>query len=128
MRLTEELIRAGMTGGLGVSHAQARILGIPVPLQKGWLRGLIGTEVTEDTYQAFVEAKKTAVPPVPTGETIRDMVSRWLREQPDKPRFTLTRLQIEALLRDPEADRCVACGAPNRVDGCCSRTQCYNSD
>ncbi len=61
-------------------------------------------------------------------ETIREMVARWLRENPDKPRFTLTRLQLESLVREPSSDRCVACGFPNRADGCCSRSQCYNSD
>lgn len=25
-------------------------------------------------------------------------------------------------------DKCEACGYPNKPDGCCSRSQCYNSD
>ena len=62
-------------------------------------------------------------------ETIREMVARWLVEQPDKPRFTLTRHMIEELLRvAPAVIRCDACGSPSNPDGTCSRNQCYNSD
>jgi hypothetical protein len=61
-------------------------------------------------------------------ETAREMVARWLREHPDKPRFTLTRTQLEMLLRPQDADRCFACGWPNKADGCCSRAGCCNSD
>lgn len=62
-------------------------------------------------------------------ETVREMVARWIHEQPDKPRFTLTRHMIEELLRvEQPVPRCDACETPNNPDGTCSRRQCYNND
>lgn len=59
------------------------------------------------------------------------MVARWLREQPEKPRFTLTRQMLAELVREElEAPhgRCDACGSPNMKPGNCARFQCYNHD
>lgn len=52
MLLTEKLIRAGLTKGVGLSDGQARSLGIRS--RKGWLRALIGTEMSDKDYQKFL--------------------------------------------------------------------------
>lgn len=62
-----------------------------------------------------------------TPETAREMVARWLRESPDKPRFTLTRQMLEELTRE-SGIVCDACGWPTNPDGSCTRTQCCNAD
>ena len=52
MLITEELLRKGMTQGVGIKSIQARVLGLKYPLQKGWLKGLIGKEITEEKAKA----------------------------------------------------------------------------
>jgi hypothetical protein len=56
--LTDALIRAGANGPAGWSAKQMAILGVPWPQPKGWLRALIGTTVSQETYRAFIAARK----------------------------------------------------------------------
>src|SRR5262245_14404303 len=56
VRLTEELIRAGMTGGIGINKRQKKILGLPY-LTRGWLERLVGTEIPRSDYDEFVALK-----------------------------------------------------------------------
>lgn len=57
MLITEELLRKGMAQGVGIKSIQARMLGLKYPLQKGWLKGLIGKEITEEKAKIFIELK-----------------------------------------------------------------------
>lgn len=60
--LTEELIRAGMKGGVGLKRQQARVLsefalGGEMPLKSGWLERSIGKEIPEAKYKWFLKCK-----------------------------------------------------------------------
>lgn len=57
MKLTEEMILAGQTGNGGWNRAQLAALGIDWPPHKGWKRRLIGTEISEQQYQRFLQLK-----------------------------------------------------------------------
>lgn len=57
MIITEELLRKGMSEGVGIKSVQAKVLGIKYPLKKGWLKELIGKEVTEETIKKYIELK-----------------------------------------------------------------------
>jgi hypothetical protein len=61
MTLTRERIKAGMTGGQGITKKQCDILGISY-LEKGWLNRLIGTEISQEKYEQFLEAGKEKRP------------------------------------------------------------------
>lgn len=54
--LTEELIRAGMTGGIGINKKQQSVLNIE-SLHKGWLQEIVGTKVRKIDYEKFVALK-----------------------------------------------------------------------
>ena len=60
MRLTRELIKAGMTANMGINKKQCDILGIqyetPFKLKKGWLNSLIGKEISQEVYDQYLEA------------------------------------------------------------------------
>lgn len=55
--ITEELLRSGMRGGIGMKRSQAAALGIPWPLAAGWVEGIVGTTVTEEQFVAFTAAR-----------------------------------------------------------------------
>lgn len=57
--ITEELLRSGMKGGLGMKRSQADALGIPWPLKAGWMESIVGTSVPEDDFIAFVDARNS---------------------------------------------------------------------
>lgn len=50
MILTSENIHAVATGKCGFNAAQLTVLGVPV-MEKGWLRKLVGKEISEEQYQ-----------------------------------------------------------------------------
>lgn len=56
IRLTEDLIRAGMTGGVGINNKQRELLGIE-NLEKGWIQNLIGKGIHVDVYEQFLALK-----------------------------------------------------------------------
>lgn len=57
--LTEELVRSGMKGGIGMKRSQAAALGISWPLCAGWLEAIVGTTVSEDKFTAFTGKQDT---------------------------------------------------------------------
>lgn len=54
MRLTRELLHPKGIGHQGHSYRQLKLLGVPIPPEKGWLSRLIGTEITQEKYAEFV--------------------------------------------------------------------------
>lgn len=68
MILTEKLIRAGLTKGIGCNSTQHQVLGTTP--KKGWIDSLIGTEISDEKYQRFLSlkgaSKKTANAPTTT--------------------------------------------------------------
>lgn len=59
MIITESWLRDNMNGGIGVTARQLRALGLSWPPQKGWLKGILGKEITEKQKTAFEKGKKT---------------------------------------------------------------------
>lgn len=54
--LTEELLCAGMTGGIGINKEQQKVLGINF-LKSGWKKELIGRAIPVKDYELFVSLK-----------------------------------------------------------------------
>lgn len=54
--LTPELIRAGLTGGVGINKLQQDVLGIK-ELSSGWQKRLIGKEISASEYRKFLALK-----------------------------------------------------------------------
>jgi hypothetical protein len=61
MKLTWDNIHAAGTRGCGFTRAQLAVVGIRWPPPKGWLRKLIGKEITSEQYEAFKDARNTYV-------------------------------------------------------------------
>lgn len=59
MIITESWLRDNMNGGIGVTARQLRALGLSWPPQKGWLKGILGKEITEKQKTAFEKGKKS---------------------------------------------------------------------
>ena len=57
MILTEELFKKGLKSGKYISKAQCLLLGIPVENNRKQKKALIGKEITEETYNRFLELK-----------------------------------------------------------------------
>lgn len=57
MVVTEEWLRSNMNGGIGVSAKQIKALGLSYPPKKGWLRGMIGKEITDRQAEDFVNGR-----------------------------------------------------------------------
>lgn len=58
MTLTRQNLHAGKTGNGGFKRAQVEALGLKWPVKKGWLSELIGKEVSDETYSAFMAARE----------------------------------------------------------------------
>lgn len=56
--LTSENIHALGTGGVGFTHKQMKLLGVPLPAKSGWLKRLIGTEISVFAYQEAMLLRK----------------------------------------------------------------------
>ncbi len=63
MILTKQLIHAALNWGSPNRH-QCKILGIAYPLPGGWLRDLVGANMTDETYARLVALKKPLKKPV----------------------------------------------------------------
>lgn len=59
--LTDKLIEAGLTEGVGIQQRQADVLGISI--KKGWKRCMIGKKVTKEIYELFVALKDKSYTP-----------------------------------------------------------------
>lgn len=57
LTLTDELIEKGKTERGGYTYAQMLVLGCSVPFRKGWKRKIIGTTISEEDYQRFLDAR-----------------------------------------------------------------------
>lgn len=57
MILTEELFKKGLKSGKYISKAQCLLLGIPVENNRKQKKALIGKEITEETYNRFLQLK-----------------------------------------------------------------------
>jgi hypothetical protein len=57
--LTPALIRAGATGGCGFTREQLDLLGVPRPLEAGWIDSLSGTVIDRAKYERFLALKGT---------------------------------------------------------------------
>jgi hypothetical protein len=55
--LTHENLHKGQTGNGGFNYAQLAALGVATPPRKGWLRRLIGTQVSAESYELFLSLK-----------------------------------------------------------------------
>jgi hypothetical protein len=60
--LTREMVHAGKSNRGGWTKAQVSLLGVEWPPQPGWIERLDGTRIREETYNAFLAARKD--PPV----------------------------------------------------------------
>lgn len=58
--ITEELLLAGSTNGIGWNARQVKALGIGWPLVKGWKERAIGREVSQESVDRFLALKGAA--------------------------------------------------------------------
>ena len=87
VRLTKELIEAGMSQNGGWNNAQLKLLGLRIPLKHGWKEKLVGDIVSEANYQKFLDLKDDHL-------------------RPDGKRMTILAKKIEAAVRK-ERERCL---------------------
>jgi hypothetical protein len=57
MKLTREIIHGAGTLGMGFNRHQLGLLGVKWPPKKGWLSGLIGTEIPDETWEKVMRLK-----------------------------------------------------------------------
>lgn len=58
--LTRELLEKYATNKIGFTYDQMRALGVPVPPKNGWLKGMIGKEVTQEQFDLFCVSGRMA--------------------------------------------------------------------
>lgn len=96
MRITLEFLKAGGTNGMGWNWDQLKVLGVK-SFRKGWLRGLIGQEITEEQARRFLELngrKKT------TGvDELRERV------QKAEKKLLRARESLQKVVRNAEAEK-----------------------
>lgn len=54
--ITEEWLRSGMTSGIGIKNAQAKVLGVNIK-KRGWFIGLIGAEIPKEVADKYISLK-----------------------------------------------------------------------
>src|ERR1017187_9194056 len=57
MILNREILHEAGRSGCGFNYHQLKLLGVPLPPKKGWLSALIGTEVSDETWQQVLQFK-----------------------------------------------------------------------
>ena len=57
IKLSEPLVRSIMSNGIGLNKHQAIILGMTYPLKAGWIRTLIGKEISDNEYASLISLK-----------------------------------------------------------------------
>lgn len=62
MKLTREIIHGAGSSKCGFNSYQLRLLGVGYPPAKGWLYDLIGTEVSDRTWELVVRLKARGYP------------------------------------------------------------------
>ncbi len=63
MILTSNNLHAGGRSGVGFNRKQLEVLGVEWPPKKGWLRALVGTEISEEQYAEFLSHRKAGGKP-----------------------------------------------------------------
>ena len=57
MVVTEEWLRSNMNGGIGITRKQLVALGVQWPPKKGWLKNILGKEISDEQAEAFVAGR-----------------------------------------------------------------------
>lgn len=57
MNLTREILHSAGTSNCGFNREQLYLLGVDWPPVKGWLSGLVGREVSDETWQMVLQLK-----------------------------------------------------------------------
>lgn len=55
--LTKDMLHDAGTGGCGFNRHQLSVLGVPWPPRTGWLKDLVGTKVTVEQWNNFVQLR-----------------------------------------------------------------------
>lgn len=65
MRLTEEAFLAGKSDNGGWSHEQLHLVGVRLPLKRGWQRRLIASEpeISDEAYRQFLALRNKHLGP-----------------------------------------------------------------
>lgn len=58
--LTDALVKAGFSDIGGVTRKQIELLGVEYPPKAGWVKRLIGTEISLENYESFLSLKNTS--------------------------------------------------------------------
>lgn len=56
--ITDDFLKSGMNGGIGISRKQLIILGLDGTFQSGWKKKLIGKVITKETAEKYLAARK----------------------------------------------------------------------
>ena len=56
--ITDEFLKSGMNGGVGISRKQLIILGLDGTFQSGWKKKLIGKTISKETAEKYLAARK----------------------------------------------------------------------
>ena len=59
--ITREIIDSGMSSNGGWNNKQLKALGVPFPLTKGWMMGMIGKDVPESNVEKFIKLKNAHI-------------------------------------------------------------------
>lgn len=68
IRLTQELLASARTDKGGLTRAQAHVLGLDWPPPKGWAKALRDTEMDQEQFQRFMDARLITVKAAPPGQ------------------------------------------------------------
>jgi hypothetical protein len=60
IRLTNDLISAGFSDAGGVTRQQLALLGVEYPPKSGWKTRLIGTEISQESYDFFIKLRNSS--------------------------------------------------------------------
>lgn len=65
MRLTEESFMAGRSDNGGWSHEQLHLVGVRIPLKRGWQRRLLAAqpEISDEAYRTFLSLRNKHLGP-----------------------------------------------------------------
>lgn len=62
-KITDELIKGGMSGSGGWNKKQVELLGLKWPLTNGWKHRIIGTSITRENALKFLKLKGETIKP-----------------------------------------------------------------
>lgn len=76
MELTREMLMIGQSVNGGWSRAQTDLLGVAYPLERGWARRVIGSQITEENYRRFMALKDKHLGPKKLVRAASKMLTR----------------------------------------------------